>query len=650
MLRDRLRERAADERGAVLVLGAVVLVMLLVIAGLVVDVALVRTDRQQNKSAADVAVTAGLRNLEFGGYPAPFRGVCDALKYLTTNDAELAGMTGSVTYGDGITISGDPCSVTSPQWYQLCVPDRPSTWALYHGTAQSGRIEVDIKSGYSMTDGGFPDEPSGNNDKGAPALGGCDNLAVIIRESEQPGFARAAVGGLMSSRIRSVGRVTQNWDTRAVIALLLLEQHDCNVLRFNGTNSAVQVLGYLQHPGIIHADSIGNGENCNNQILNSTAVTTGGTPVYSGPGVLAGAAQTGNPPDTGHISVAALAGLIGAVPSRAATACPSTVKGESNDPAIPYECVTGSNRKGRINVDVLYRTRIAALQANAKALTANASAPAGFVTYTNCNTVPDVVTDPKVFINCSNFNKTAVFSAPGAEVIFTGGLSGSQDITFVEPKYVYVGTGVQRTGGTLNVNTGLSTNCTDRFNADRTKTARFVVARGAFTTGGGSNLHLCSTTVLMGDDSSGGSCPNLPAIPVTNGTPPYDNCFNGYISLGGSGALDWTAPNVVDTAMEFTAAASQPYLDNFEDLAFWTESSSNSSSLAGGATNNMIGIFFLPNANAFHITGNGGQVIDSNAQFIVRKLEMGGNGVLRLRPNPNDAISVPYFSNFELVR
>jgi len=650
MLRDRLRRRAADERGAALVLSALVLVTLLLIAGLVVDVALVRTDRQQNKSAADVAVTAGLRRLELGGYPAPFRGVCEALNYLTANDAELAGMTGSITYGNGTPITGDPCSTTSPQWQHLCVPNSPDTWAKYHGTAQSGRLVVDIKSGYLMSDGDFNDEPPGATDDGSSTLGGCDNVAVIISETEQPSFARAAFGGLMGSRVRSVGRITQSFDIRAVIALLLLERNDCNALSINGTNAAIEVMGYNHHPGIIHSDSIGNGDNCNNQVLNGVAVTTGGSLPYSGPGILADSAETGSPPEPGHVSVAALAGLVGAVPSRAATPCPSTVKGASLDPAIPYTCVTGSTRKGRINVDVLYRSRIAALQADAAAKTSG-SAPDGFTPYNNCNAVPAVVTAQKVWINCNNFNNAVIFTASGAQIIFNGALSGSQDMTFVEPAYVYVGNGVSRTGGTMNVNTGALPTCAERFVADRTKTTKFVVARGSFSTGGGSTLHLCGTTVLMGDSTSGGgSCPNVPAIPATNGVNPYDNCFNGYISLSGGGSLDWTAPNVTSTPMEWDKSASQPYLDDFEDLAFWTESSSNSNSLSGGGSNNMVGVFFLPNANSFHITGNGGQVILSNAQFIVRKLVMGGNGVLKMRPNPDDAISVPYFSNFELVR
>ena len=652
----RLRRRAEDECGAALVMSALLLVTLLVIAGLVLDVALVRNDRTQNKSAADVAVAAGLRSLELGGYPAPFRGVCEAVKYLRANHPGLSGMTGSYADGNGSSIAGDPCSTSSAQWTQLCVPNTipnaKSTWATYHGTADGGRIVVDVKNGYLMSDGAggpaFTDEPSGNVDDGDASLAGCDNLAVIISESEQPGFARAAFSGMMSSRIRSVGRVKQSFDIRAVIALLLLETNDCNALSINGTNAAIEVLGYGTHPGIIHADSIGNGANCNNQILNGASVTTGGTPSYSGPGILADSAETGSPPETGRVSVAALSGLVGSVPARAATACPSTVKGASLDPAISYACVTGSSRKGRINVDVLYRSRIAALRADAVAKT-QGSAPAGWATY-NCNP-PNNVTAQKVWINCNNFNNAVVFSAADAEIVFNGGISGSNDITFVQPKYVYVGNGLSRSGGTLNVNTGSSTTCSARFTDDRSKTTKFVVAQGSFSTGGNSSLHLCGTTVLMGDsNSSGGSCYNGPAIPATNGVNPYDNCFNGSIGLSGSGSLDWTAPNASDVAMEWNKAASQTYLDNFEDLAFWTESSSNSSSLSGGGTNNMVGVFFLPNANSFHITGNGGQVILSNAQFIVRKLVMGGNGILKMRPNPNDAIAGPYFSNFELVR
>jgi Flp pilus assembly protein TadG len=647
MLSEFARRRAADDRGAVLVMSTLTIVTLMMVAGLVVDVALVRTDRTQNKSVADMAVTAGLRTLELGGYPAPFRGVCEALKFLQANSTEMAALTGSITWATGTPVTGDPCSPTSAYWQHLCVPNDQTTWAAYHGTAQSGRITVDIKSGYLVSDGSFNDEPPSGVDSGDTVLGGCDNLAVIIAEQETPSFARAAFDGQMTSRIRTVGRVTQTFDIRAVVALLILERHDCDALTFNGTNAAIQVLGYGTHPGIIHSDSIGNGENCNNQILNGAAVTTGGTPAYAGPGILAESAQTGNPPEPGRISVSALYGLVGAVPARASTPCPNTAKGTSLDPAIPHTCAIGSSRKGRINVDVLYRSRIKALQADAAQKTALTSAPLGYTPYNNCNAVPAVVTDSKVWINCNQFNNAVVFNSSVKEVIFTGSVSGSADITFVEPDFIYVGNGLTRTGGTLKVNMGSSLSCNGRAADDRFKTTKLVVANGDFKTSGGANLHLCSTTVLMGDDT--GANPAHPAIPATDGVEPYDNNFDGVIGLAGGGTLDWTAPNAASVPMEWNQAASQPYLDDFEDLAFWTEAS-DSSALSGGAQNNMVGVFFLPNAEPFNLSGNGGQIIESNAQFIARKLTMGGNGVLKLRPNPNDAISVPYFSNFALVR
>jgi hypothetical protein len=647
MLSERIRGRAADERGVVLVLGSLTLVTLLMVAGLVVDIALVRTDRQQNKSVADMAVTAGLRTLELGGYPAPFRGVCEALKFLQANSTEMAGLTGSITFASGTPVTGDPCSPTSAYWQHLCVPGDETTWAAYHGTAGSGRITVDIKSGYLVSDGGFNDEPPSGVDSGDSVLGGCDNLAVIIAEQETPSFARAAFDGQMTSRIRTVGRVTQTFDVRAVVALLLLERRDCDALTFNGTNAAVQVLGYGTHPGIIHSDSIGNGDNCNNQILNGAAVTTGGTTPYAGPGILAESAQTGTPPEPGRISVSALYGLLGSVPARASTPCPSTAKGTSLDPAIPHTCAIGSSRKGRINVDVLYRSRIAALRADAAQKTALTAAPVGYTSYNNCNAVPAVVSDTKVWISCNQFNNAVVFNASVKEIIFTGSVSGSADMTFVEPDFIYVGNGLSRTGGTFRVNSGTSATCNARFTADRSKTTKIVVAKGDFKTSGGANLHLCGTTVLMGDAT--GSNPAHPPIPATDGVDPYDNNFDGIIALSGGGTLDWTAPNASSVAMEWNKTASQPYLDDFEDLAFWTEAS-DSSSLSGGGQNNMVGVFFLPNADPFNMSGNGGQIIESNAQFIVRKLAMAGNGVLRMRPNPNDAISVPYFSNFALVR
>jgi hypothetical protein len=664
LLRAGWRRRAGDEQGAVLVMCVLALTGLLIVAGLVVDIALVRTDRQQNKSAADVAVAAGMRSLEISGYPAPFRGVCEAVKYLKLNHPELSAMTGYYTDGAAPPngIPGDPCLPNAPEQFRLCAANAQATWAWYHGTADGGRVTVDVKNGYNMSDGSFVDEPLSSTDIGDPKLGNCDNFAVIITESETAGFGRLASQAPTTTRTRSVGRISQSFNSQAIIALLLLERHDCNVLSFNGTNSAVQVRGHELRPGIIHADSIGDGDNCNNKVLNGVSASTGSG--YAGPSILAEAAETGvspDPPAPGAVSVTALSPMIpgeSAMPARAATACPSTVKGGGNV-TTPYTCPIGSTRKGRINVDILYRTRMMALRADAVTKTswnpaqiADAVATDGWTYYDRCNDVPATVTARKVFIHCATFNNAVTFSyidpAVEQQVVFDGTVSGSNNMTFLNRTKLYIANGLSRSGGTFNVNTGGAATCPS---GTRANSAKIVIAKGGFSSTGSSALHLCNTAVLMGDDShQGGSCPNLPAIPTTHDVAPYDNCFNGSISLSGGGALDWTAPNATATGTTWDSPASQPYLDNFEGLAFWTETAGNANSLSGGGSNNMVGIFFLPNADSFHITGNGGQVIESDAQFIVRKLEMGGNGVLRMKPNDRDAISFPYFSDWIMVR
>jgi hypothetical protein len=62
------------------------------------------------------------------------------------------------------------------------------------------------------------------------------------------------------------------------------------------------------------------------------------------------------------------------------------------------------------------------------------------------------------------------------------------------------------------------------------------------------------------------------------------------------------------------------------------------------------GVFFLPNANPFVISGGSFQSNGANAQFIVRKLSANGSGSLTMRPNPNDAITIPPAPSIALVR
>ena len=137
-------------------------------------------------------------------------------------------------------------------------------------------------------------------DNGSVADAGCDQLAVIIRRTRNPGLGSLATDDDLVTRVRSVGRATVNVTQQNAIGLLLLERSNCLALDVNGNGPFVTVLGYGTAGGLIHSDSLGNGGNCSSQ----NKVLNGNTTI---PGISAMQAQTGGAP--GVISTAALSAL-----------------------------------------------------------------------------------------------------------------------------------------------------------------------------------------------------------------------------------------------------------------------------------------------------------------------------------------------------
>ncbi|MDQ3945400.1 MAG: pilus assembly protein TadG-related protein, partial [Actinomycetota bacterium] len=247
-----MRRRLGDERGATLVLMAFVMIILLASAGLVVNVGLVRADRQRNKSVADVAVSAGMRAFDAGGGQiAPFRGACAALDYVKTNHPELSGLSTSTgwTSGTPTVIPGDPCATSSIYYNLICnssptvlQPDAArASFAWFTGTV--GNVKVEVKAGYAASDmatDAFRDDDY-HTDTGAADQYGCDQLAVIVTETEDAGLGRVVGASQLSSRIRSVGRVTIEDKFEAAVALLLLDPTGCAVLDIQGGGAGTNV-------------------------------------------------------------------------------------------------------------------------------------------------------------------------------------------------------------------------------------------------------------------------------------------------------------------------------------------------------------------------------------------------------------------------
>jgi Flp pilus assembly protein TadG len=664
------RWTSRSEQGAVAIVVAISMLALLGVAGIVFDFGLARADRLTNKGYTDAAATAGVRSLDGGdGTFKPFRGACTALAYLQASDPDLAGMAGGWTYGNGAAVAGLPCDLLSSLQTATCVANNNATWAAYHGTAAitgNRQLTVDIKTGYTTPDPAF--DPSGSGDNGVSAQGGCDQLAVIIQESSEPTLGKVDTTSNILTKVRTVARMTVSNLGDASAALLILERTACPAISVNSNNTFIEVKGFGDKPGVVHSDSNGSDPaTClptNPAILGKFA---------SPPGISARQSETGNPRVAGQVSTVAASGAAGSVPANATDGatkvCAEAAAPITSATSPPTACTaaTGRTLVGRGPVDRRYNTSATTgvRAAIATASTEYNKTPTGGVPGTlagytvvggsnaDCKNVTNAAgytsPTPIVFVNCSggvNYKDFTFLNA--TTVVFNGDVSVNSGSTLSMPNvtrlYIQGSTAIGgglSSSGTLNVNTGTSGTCATRTTAP---SARIVVGTGAFTGGAQSSFHLCQTSVLMANEQTSAACA-IPVNPVVGaGLAPYDNPCNGYVDVNAGGAMDWSAPNHV------AAGAGAPDWNNLEDLALWTEAS-HVSSIGGGASMTLTGVFFLPNANPFVISGHGNQTIAANAQFVARKLQVQGQGTLYMRPDPNDSFDLPLTTaTFSLVR
>jgi hypothetical protein len=253
--------------------------------------------------------------------------------------------------------------------------------------------------------------------------------------------------------------------------------------------------------------------------------------------------------------------------------------------------------------------------------------------------------------------KNNLLIANAVNVIFNGPISigSNNSLSIPKAQTVWVkgaaGTGVDVSGalalGTYTNTTASNTGAASICPATQTARGQLVIMNGAFTGGAQGNFHLCGTAVIMGDGWTS-TCP-VPSTPTPVSVEPANNSCTGQINLGGGGFMEWTAPNLI------ASGATQTDWNALEDLTFWTETSgsgntSTANKIGGGGQMYISGVFFLPNANPFIISGGGLQNNGANAQFITRRLEANGNGTLYMKPNINDSITAPPPPLISLVR
>lgn len=638
--------RRAREDGAVAILIAIAMVGLCVAAGMVVDLGLLRVDRQDDKSAEDQAALAGVNGLVpdmINPSIHPFAGVCQALNYLKANSPALATYDSATTRwqdGFGAGVSGDGCDTSHAAL--TCTPNSPATWARWTGVTTDGKSRVTIQSGYklsaavaatsgnieSVTGGAFTEDSlagyGGDGDSADPQYGGgCDQLAVIISEVRSTTLGAPAANS-MGTRTRSVARLTIKPPT-SPFALLVLNRTDCLALA-NTSNGIIDVTGYKDHPGLIHVDS------------NSTGAQCSSKPVIQGAksnGVVAHQAPTTG--DPGRITTVATSNQSDGLSNVWAGPAPGT---------SPSTAATMS----RSVLDIIYiaGVRAAVSDASTYLTMSQAQASAAGWAVHNCPN-NDTWTETKVYVNCNNMNKS--LSLPNAtDVIFTGQLS-ADSVLMPKATRVYIVGGTSPAGVSVGSAFEVNNKTTGQACPSATDStygrAQVFVKDGDFKANGGV-VRMCSTTVILegGDVAKacvpstsptyypdGKVCPTG-AVPTSPG--------NGVLSLGGGTLIDWTAPDQVDDEVAATTADH----GNLEDLALWAEPS-GTYTLGGGGSMHLMGVFAAPNAD---LKINGGSSNDvKNSQYVAKTVNTTGSGTLTLTPLPSLPVGPPWVT-FELIR
>lgn len=652
-----LRRRSRNEGGAVLVLMALLMTALVVIVALVIDIGFVRNTRQNSKSTSDAAAAAGLQSLAPDAVPRPWRGVCSALQYLRDNEADRS-FTVEYFDGDLDPVSGDPCA-TPALLSQVCLANTPDSWAWIRAT--DGDYLVDIRSGYITPDPSFPEDTSTySGDNGASARGGCDQLAVIVSNTDDVYFGGVAgASGGYDTAIRTVGRVEISSTNEGVPAFLMLERNRCGVLTHSvgdGGGSGIIVEAAGSEPGVVHVDSSGT-SSCGGSTEN--AYTVYGTTIDSNPGIRV----LGTP--TGFLTLRAIA--VG-----------NAARGYSTPTGVS-PAGTAGGLVSRAPVDEKYNPpsspTITNLYASARSDAILTSPPdATYHEVTTCNNHDTASDDAaraamKIFVNCPGGYKPQAANFENAtDIIFNGWVqvANNSELYLPNAQRIVVGgdstRGLEVSNGALfgvnsavpaaDTNDGVRDACAGR-EGPGGNSASMVIFGGSSSGAGQGGLNvagraaLCQTAVLLAGPSSVSS---YTAQQTVDGT--YDStcvaetpctkdtgntAVNAQLII--SGFVRWSAPNASNTQ---PAAGSV----GLEDLALWTETAQLSEVKSGGIWEAQ-GVHFLPNAAVemrSPATAN-----PQDAQFIARSLKLFA-GTLRMRPTEGNNVEVNVLAGVQLVR
>lgn len=686
-----------DERGAFLLLFALLLVFLLTLVAFAVDLGQGRFQRRHNQEIADLASLAAGQYL--AGYngtstvqASPFDACVAAFSSVQTNaddfrpiasqsEIETACSGFYDPFTDPITDACDPL-IANPTPDVATLSRGPYTVTVRYPIPAIELNDPRFGGGTGANDGNDP----------------CARMRVSVDRTDETAFASVIGVDEVRSSGSAVVKGALEDGGRIVPAFLILERYKCGALgnSVGGDSLGIFVQASATQSGRIHVDSDASGAiptDCANSTTSAGGVTTWATPLPSGgtsltlealnaanPGILSIVASPPRDAGGGGINVDPTQGV---VVSRSPV---DDVFNDSDNPAIdamhaaahPWVASTINlgttdtaltSAEDWLELDCDLAPTIADIvdvaEENWFVNCPGGYTPASATAITSPTGHADLVAPTRiVFSDSVNVPNGAELNAAGVELLVVRDqFSSSGDTVLPDVEHFYVRDGVS-VSGSLRVGTsglpapdgdGVDTVCDSESPHD--ESIEMVVffdstipSARAMTISG--DAALCETTVyLAGPSSRSAFQEQWDTTTSAYGCEPDYPCPASVTVVSNarwriSGLVEWTAPNRYYDGAPDPWANPAPTARGREDLMFWSEAE-RVSEVASGGTLVSTGVFVGPNMRVEMRSPADAE--PANAQFIARQLFL-FQGTLNMLPQPNDTIDVPEPGSYSLIR
>lgn len=652
---------SSREEGAVAVITAIILTVLIALMAFVVDFGMVRADVRESQSAADAASQAGVGVLGEGG---TFEEACLAsVDYLAVNL--------------GISLSSGFCDdFASPPFEDSAIPvdcqaraassldatSSPSVIAPVYAEETVGdytvRIQMPVRH---VGDGSGATDPvldGQNYDAGHDGDDPCKRIAVSIRRSRDLIFGSFAGGtGPVSGFADAVSRYRIETGIEDISSLIVLDPTGCETLFVTSNNGRLLVENTVNddgelRPGLITVDSTGTA--CGN---NKYVIRTGGSGARVCAGVDSAKIVEVAPGDYQIVAP----GFCDSDPDTLRT--PSVRTGVSTgDPygkSVSSSEITNRNVEPVPTHDDPVTRRPADHEWNCRDAVTNAATGGNYPKSAAGDEWHPLYEDIESCANgrAANLDNLAEDLAEGAA------FSAHSSWTTVSGAGCSVPAGGDITIGNGSKNLYFDCGVLDIKGTARLFTDQYIVVRGwidasnASTNlsvnvdGSGGNLEEDAVMVIQGKSSGNpgyGLSIGSSAVANINRTAVY--LHTGAMQVNAND-MRWTAPEDTsyapldeggeavdcDDSQSF-GSYDLPSPECFQKLAMWSNNTGDHR-LRGGGQLDVAGVFFAPYAgrqgtSSFTLAGDVGQRL-TKAQFFTYRFRLSGGSLLSMRPDPD---------------